>query len=124
LATQSLQQALNDYGADITMDGEFGERTRNAVIECQSKFSMEETGIADAELLTHLNLLNEKMPITADYIEVTGNTVNIRTGPGTEYDPVFIAHRGERYQKVNVDDWTAIRSDDSVLWISDKYIEK
>ena len=55
--TLELQKALNQNGADITEDGEFGSNTRSAVKEYQKAHGMEVTGIADAELLKQLQLI-------------------------------------------------------------------
>lgn len=54
--TLALQKALNQNGADIAEDAEFGSRTRNAVLDYQKAHGLMETGIADATVLSRLNL--------------------------------------------------------------------
>ena len=120
--TLALQRALNANGADVTEDGEFGEKTPSAVMASQRKLGVEETGIADAAFLAKLKL-NESEPATeANLVEVTGNSVNVRTGPGVEYAPAFIARKGDRFPRAITDGWTPIRQDGKLYWISDKYV--
>ena len=48
-------------------------------------------------------------------------TVNIRTGPGTDYAPVKIAKRGETYEAVDTNSWQAILLDGEIRWVSRKF---
>ena len=122
--TLALQQALNANGAALSEDGEFGERTRDAVIACQQSLGLEGTGIADTALLDRLQRIEPTPPPVPDTncVEVTGNTVNVRTGPGTDYESVFIARKGERYPTVDPQGWTPIRHEGKLYWISDRYL--
>lgn len=54
-------------------------------------------------------------------LEVTGGTVNIRTGPGTQYTAIEIVKKGERLFIPDADGWTPIKFGGHVYWISDKY---
>lgn len=54
-------------------------------------------------------------------VKVTGNTVNIRTGPGTQYTAIETVKKGEVLEVPNADGWTPIKFGGHVYWISDKY---
>ena len=51
-----LQQALKDKGYDITVDGIYGAKTREAVIKFQKDNGLTPDGIAGAKTLSKLNL--------------------------------------------------------------------
>ena len=54
-------------------------------------------------------------------IEVTGASVNIRFGPGTEYGVVKIVKDGDKFKAVDTDGWRPIVVGNVVCWISEKY---
>ena len=60
---------------------------------------------------------------TSDGLTVTGDSVNIRKGPGTDYDVVCVANKGDTLEKVTTDGWTPVKVNGQVLWISSKYIK-
>ncbi len=51
-----LQQALKDKGYNVTVDGIYGAKTREAVIKFQKDNGLNPDGIAGAKTLTKLNL--------------------------------------------------------------------
>lgn len=55
--TLMLQKALNQNGADIAEDGEFGSKTRSALLKYQKVQGLPEAGIADIKTLRRLNLI-------------------------------------------------------------------
>lgn len=125
--TLELQEALNQNGAGITVDGEFGSNTQNAVKEYQKAHGLKETGIADAELLKQLQLIEneqeeQKLETNDVLVRVTGNSVNLRTGPGTEYESAGIVHKGELLRKVDTEGWSAVEQEGHLYWISDRYV--
>ena len=125
--TLALQKALNQNGADITEDAEFGSKTRNAVLDYQREHGLVETGIADAAMLKRLNLIElpqekQQNADTGAYVQVTGNSVNLRTGPGTEFESACIVHKGDLLKKLDTDGWTAVEQNGYPYWISDRYI--
>jgi len=70
----------------------------------------------------------EKVPFeTAEELEhgvkVTGNSVNIRKGPGTDYDIVQVANKGDIFTNVDVSGWRPVQIGGDVRWVSDKYSE-
>ena len=125
--TLELQEALNQNGAGITVDGEFGSNTQTAVKEYQKAHGLKETGIADAELLKQLQLIEneqeeQKLETNDVLVRVTGNSVNLRTGPGTEYESAGIVHKGELLRKVDTEGWSAVEQEGHLYWISDRYV--
>lgn len=56
-------------------------------------------------------------------IKITGSTVNLRTGPGTDYATVATAKAGQVYERIDTD-WFPILVDSRVLWVSDKYAKE
>ena len=125
--TLALQKALNLDGADVAEDAEFGSRTRNAVSDYQKAHGLMETGIADATVLNRLNLteLPKEEQQNADigiYVQVTGNSVYLRTGPGTGFESACIVHKGDLLRKLETDGWTAVEQNKRPYWICDRYI--
>lgn len=127
LRTLQLQQALNALGASLTADGDYGSATASAVKTYQAAQGLPATGQADPATLKLLNLQSaadegaDQDGNSARKIQITGGTVNIRSGPGTEYPSVGIARKGEEYEAVDVGDWIPIRADGEIRWISGKY---
>lgn len=125
--TLQLQQALNALGASLTADGDYGSATASAVKAYQMAQGFPATGQADPATLKLLNLLSaadegaDQDGNSVRKIQITGGTVNIRSGPGTEYPSVGIARKGEEYETVDVGDWIPIRVDGEIRWISGKY---
>lgn len=56
-------------------------------------------------------------------VKVAGDTVNIRTGPGTQYTAIEIVKKGDVLVVPKADGWTPIIFGGHVYWISDKYTE-
>lgn len=56
-------------------------------------------------------------------VKVTGNSVNIRKGPGTDYDIVQVANKGDIFTNVDVSGWRPVQIGGDVRWVSDKYSE-
>lgn len=65
--------------------------------------------------------------ISSQYVgtnnECTGNTVNIRKGPGRRYDAVGVAKKGQTLDVLNTNGWVPIVVDDHVRWVSEKYAD-
>lgn len=134
--TAALQKALNNNGADLTGDGEFGEDTLAALKVFQQKSGLSVTGCGDAATRTALGLIpasdasdeiapaDPMRPVTPTKgIRVTGDTVNIRVGPGTGFDIVKAVTKGKVLIPVDTVGWRPVLVDDDVCWISEKYTE-
>lgn len=125
--TLKLQQALNARGASLATDGDYGSATSSAVKAYQAAQGIPATGQADLATLHLLNLLNDSNTSeefngeNAKRIRVTGETVNIRSGPGTEYPSVCTVRKGDEFESVNIGKWIPIWHNGEVCWISGKY---
>lgn len=56
-------------------------------------------------------------------VVITGNSVNVRSGPGKNYSVLDIARKGEKYPAVEMDGWHAIDLGSMVGWVSDIYAD-
>ena len=134
--TAAMQKALNANGADLTGDGEFGDETLVALKAYQQKAGLPVTGLGDVATLAALGLTSASdasdviapadpmNPVTpAKGIHVTGNTVNIRVGPGTDYDIVKDVKKGTALTPVDSAGWRPVLVGEDVCWISEKYTE-
>lgn len=133
--TVALQEKLNQLGAELTVDGEYGAATANAVKSWQAMHGLTASGRADQMTLEVLGLLTtgtssdpgmgERVSSISDNqsIRVTGDTVNVRTGPGTDYPSVRIAKRNEEYEAANTAEWQPILVNGELRWINKKFIE-
>lgn len=59
--------------------------------------------------------------IEGDKVVVTGSSVNVRKGPGTQFNSVGTFSKGKEFKAVKYDGWTPILIDEEVCWISEKY---
>ena len=70
-------------------------------------------------------LIVPAVPTQPDHaIRITGNTVNLRTGPGTEFPVVEVAKAGQLYLHMDTDDWHPILVSGRVCWVSKRMTEK
>jgi len=76
------------------------------------------------KLLGLVDVQEEEQKTKADdvYVCVTGSSVNLRAGPGTEYESVGLVHKGDQLKKANTEAWIAVEANDHVYWISDRYV--
>lgn len=131
--TQALQQALNANGAALEADGNFGKLTEDSVMVFQMEHGMTATGEADAATLQALGLLpGEKLPNQSseddvtegvDRVLITGGTVNVRYGPGTDFPIAFVANKGDVFEAAKAAGWIPIRIDDQLRWVSTRYAQ-
>ncbi len=57
-------------------------------------------------------------------LTVTGATVNLRSGPGTQYSIVGVARKGDKLVQANETGWLPVLVDGVVRWISEKYVKR
>lgn len=128
--TAAMQRALNKHGADLNGDGDFGSKTLAALKAFQKGRGLPVTGKGDAATLAALGLVEAPDVVVpgettapAKGVCVTGDSVNIRTGPGTNFDIVKTVKKGVLLTQPNTLGWVPILFDGEVCWISEKYTE-
>lgn len=57
-------------------------------------------------------------------LTVTGATVNLRSGPGTQYSIVGVVRKGDKLVQANADGWVSVLVGGAVRWISEKYVKR
>jgi peptidoglycan hydrolase-like protein with peptidoglycan-binding domain len=105
---------LPKWGAD----GEFGTETLKAVKDFQKGSELKVDGVVGEETWKALNALQGLKKVV-----VTGASVNIRNGAGTEHLIVAIAHKGDEFDYVSTAEngWYRIKSRDVENYISNKF---
>lgn len=61
---------------------------------------------------------------SGDTLTVTGATVNLRSGPGTQYSIAGVARKGDKLAQVDTTGWVPVLVDGAVRWISEKYVQR
>lgn len=124
--TLALQEALNANGAAISTDGEFGNATQSAVKAYQKMQGLQPSGIADKETLGMLmgDKKETEASVIGEILRVTGKSVNIRSGPGKQFEILGTAHKGDLLNPANTENWLPFEMNNTVCWISKNYIEK
>lgn len=136
-----------DYGADVIelqtrlkavgydpgeIDGEFGRNTESAVKALQTAAGILVDGEFGPDSLAALVKMegvddpDEPADAPGDEpagpsVEIRGGNAYIRTGPGTQYDTMGVAHAGDVFEDANPDGWNAILYEGRVGWVSGKY---
>lgn len=120
--TLALQQKLNALGASLETDGEYGSTTAGAVKAFQHARNLPTTGEADRVTLEALGLIAaDSGSGTENVVRITGDTVNVRRGPGTDYESIAIARKGDTLPAVAADGWQPVLFGGEIRWISMKY---
>lgn len=102
------------YGAD----GKFGSETKKAVKAFQGKYELIQTGEFGP---SEYKVMIERI---ANQVEITGGSINVREGAGTEYDSIGIVMKGEKYQYLKEtaeNGWHLIEYDGQKAWVSGIY---
>lgn len=130
-AVKRLQQNLMKLGYKLPKyadDGDYGTETYEQVVKFQKDNGLPVTGIytedTDKVMLEKLGKPAESAAPAepkGKRLVITGNSVNIRTGPGTEYTPIHTANKGEVFEIPNTDGWNPLEYGGHVYWASDKY---
>ena len=117
---KAMQQALMKAGWSFPRygaDGDFGNETEANVRGFQRTEGLPVTGIYD--VVTRTALLRK---IGAGRVEITGGTVNVRSGPGKNNSVIGVAKKGEKYDYgLTTDDWVQIDFKGATGWVSTKY---
>ena len=127
--TMELQQKLVSLGYRLSVDGDYGSETETAVRELQRSRGLRMTGEADRDLYVSLGMGTERKASGASAASengaaliITGDTVNIRSGPGIAFDIVHTARKRELYE--TVEGWLPVVIKGEVFWISERYAER
>lgn len=127
---KQLQTYLVELGYDLGKygaDGDFGAATEAVVMAFQ-----EDNGLtADGEygpksheaMLEVLEKDDEVVVVPDNAVTVTGSSVNIRKGPGTSYKGFKVAHKGDKFERVETTGWTPVLINGDIYWISEKYVK-
>lgn len=92
-ALMKLGFSLPVYGAD----GEFGDETEKAVIAFQKAVGVTVTGTPiEANGIFDKETFRAMENVLYRYVEITGGSVNVRKGPGTNYGILGVVHKGDR----------------------------
>ena len=67
---------------------------------------------------------DEDKPVASGNVEITGGTVNLRLGPGTQYESVAIARKGDKLDKAEANGWIPVILGGKVVWVSPKYAKE
>ena len=127
--TLALQRALVSAGIGVVVDGYFNAQTATAIEKLQNQRSITVTGQADSRVFEILGITTvyqnaspETTHMKEELVEILGETVNLRTGPGTDFMIAKIALAGETFKHPDVHGWMPILTENAVLWVSEKYV--
>ena len=127
-AVKQLQRNLMTLGYDLTKyadDGDFGSETYDAVKKFQQDNGLTANGIytEETDKVMQEKLGNPVIPAApkGKQLVITGNSVNIRTGPGTQYTIIHTADKGETFTVPDTEGWNPIDYGGHTYWCSDKY---
>ena len=140
---KTLQELLNQLGAELAVDGDFGSKTEAAVKAFQKKAGIKQDGkYGDQSHAALMAAIAEKdaplqtdpapaepvqeEPATAEkkvVIVCDNGTVNIRVGNDTKYARITAAESGATlpYVATAENGWHAVIVGDRVGWVSGKY---
>lgn len=113
------------YMKSGSASGKFDSVTEKAVKKLQSDYGLTSDGIAGPDTL---NLVKGLINGTAKVVQVTGTTVNVRSGAGTSYGKVTTVKKGQKYtyssyKKVNNVIWYKIKAGSKSGYISGSYVK-
>lgn len=103
--------------------GKFNSTTQTAVKKIQSDYGLTCDGIAGPDTLS---LVESLVDGTAKIVQVTGTTVNVRSGAGTSYGKVTTVKKGQKYvytsyKTVNKVKWYKIKVQNKTGYICGSY---
>ena len=131
---KTLQEKLMELGYKLPKygaDGEYGSETIEAVKAFQKASGLSVDGqFGPKSLEALMDALagdapeDEDKPVASGNVEITGGTVNLRLGPGTQYESVAIARKGDKLDKAEANGWIPVILGGKVVWVSPKYAKE
>lgn len=117
-----LQDMLNHNGYSITIDGEFGNETYNAVTDFQSKKGLEVDGIVG--IATKSALKKYAGTTTIGKYQYTTTRVNFRSGPSTTYISYQILNINTQVYVISQYDtnWSYVKYNNTYGYICSQYL--
>lgn len=76
------------------------------------------------DVTTDTVVKNPTVTVSGPKIKITGGTVNVRSGPGTRFQILDVAKKGETYPAVNAEGWIPVDMGSMIGWVSTKYAVK
>lgn len=130
---KELQTNLKTLGINCgTVDGKFGSKTEEAVEKFQRLQGLVVDGQygpkSHAAMVKALEKKNDSTPTPAPApsgktVTITGNSVNVRKGPGTTYGILDDFNKGTKFEKVEPAHWVCIKYNNAICWVSGKYVK-
>ncbi len=137
---RTLQELLNQLGAALAVDGDFGSKTESVVKAFQKKAGLKQDGkygdqthtalmaaVADNDVgqRTDPDPEPEEPSDTKVRIVCSAGTVNIRVGNGTDYGRISAVTDGTEFEYVATaaNGWHAVKIGSQVGWVSGKFSE-
>lgn len=130
---KELQTNLNKLGYNCgTADGDFGSKTEEAVEKFQKIQGLVVDGQygakSHAAMVKVLEKKNNSTPAPAPApsgktVTITGNSVNVRKGPGTSYGILDDFNKGTKFEKVDPAHWVCVKYNGVICWASGNYIQ-
>ena len=121
-------------GKTVTIYGHGSGTPRSTEMNayCKSRFnSKTKTKVGNKGLIKVRRFIQDDAVITdlkvtaaSDKIKITGGTVNVRSGPGTNFPVLDVAKKGATYPAVNMDGWKPVNMGSMIGFVSDKYSEE
>ena len=126
---KELQSNLNTLSYNCgTADGQFGSKTEEAVKKFQKIQGLVVDGQygakSHAAMVEALNKKNVTTPApSGNMVTITGNSVNVRRGPGTSYSILDDFDKGTKFEKVEPAQWVCVKHNNAICWVSGNYVK-
>ena len=113
---------ISDSKVTLCGHGSGTPRTTEMNAYCRSRFSAKtKTKLGHKGLIRVRRFIPDEAAPSGPGVRITGGTVNIRSGPGTDYPVLAVAKKGESYPAVSAGGWLPIRLGSDTGWVSGKY---